>query len=427
MYRSLLLFFVGLGWAWSAQATDSPQRLLSYEKVASISKDSIASKIKSLKVPEWVMAVDYAVDIYEILYKSTYYNGEEIMASGLYFVPVGVKQPMPLLSYHHGTTLRKERQGVGFWGEQHFCMGFATDGYAVAYPDYFGLGKSEGKHLYCHAESEAQAVIDMLRAVREFNDQMALDMNGQLFLAGYSQGGHVTMSAHRKIQQELKNEFIITASAPLSGPYDMSGVQSTVMKEVYSDPAYLPYLLTSYDEVYGLYQDPKEVFVHPYDTLIHKYFTGEYELNEINHLFPSVPKDMVHKQLLEDYFNNPQSPLLRLTQQNDVYDWKPEAPMMLCYCDADEQVTYKNAHVAHKKMRENGSEMVVKRRAARKFGHTECSFYSVIYTKLWFDNFVAQERDCKKLPKTGRVGKSWQRFLLDLSKVMVKKGQLIQE
>lgn len=427
MKRLLFVLFWGLGSLCAVRATDDPQQVLySYQKLATIELDSIAKVIAQRKVPKWVAPVRYAVDIYELLYNSTYPNGETVLASGLYFVPVGVKDPMPLLSFHHGTTLMRDRKCLGFCGEQNFCMGFATDGYAVAYPDYFGLGKSQGKHLYCHAQSEAQAVVDMLRAVREFNRQMNLDMNGQLFLSGYSQGGHVTMSAHRYLQEQLGKEFRVTACAPLSGPYDLSGVQAEVMTRPYSDPGYLPYLLTSYNEVYGLFGKLSDVFLPPYDSIITQYYTGEYELDQVNPFFPSIPQEMVREELLKDYFNNPESPLRRILQANDVYDWKPESPMMLCYCKGDEQVTYRNAEVAHRKMRENGSRMVFKRHAARKFGHVECSFYSIIYTKLWFDDFVRNERHCKKLPPIGRVGKGWQRFLLNLSKGLVKKGNLVK-
>lgn len=406
-------------------SAQSQQYLQSYQKVGHISKDSVQRHLGKLKVPRWVAPARYAVDIYEVIYASTYHDGSPITASGLYFVPIDTKDPMPLLSFQHGTTLRRDRGGLGFWGEQNFCMGFAADGYAVAYPDYFGLGKSEGKHLYCHAESQSQAVMDMLRAVREINKELRLDMNGQLFLTGYSQGGHVTMGTHRDMQEQFSDEFKVTACSPMSGPYDLSGVQSLVMTKEYSDPGYLPYLLTSYNEVYKLYGKLDDAFIAPYDSIITQYYTGQYELSEVNHFFPKVPQQMVRKELVEAYFKDPQSPLRQVLKANDVYDWTPESPTLLCFCKGDEQVTYKNAEVAYNKMRSNGSRWVQKRHAARKFGHVECSFYTAIYTKLWFDSFVAKERHCKKVPRLGRQGNNWQRFLLNLSKGFVKKGKLV--
>ena len=44
-------------------------------------------------------------------------------------------------------------------------------------------------------------------------------LNGQLFLMGYSHGGHVTMALHRELEQYHANEITITASAPMAGAY----------------------------------------------------------------------------------------------------------------------------------------------------------------------------------------------------------------
>jgi hypothetical protein len=41
---------------------------------------------------------------------------------------------------------------------------FAARGYVVVAADYVGLGVSETFHPYLHAESEATAVVDALRA-----------------------------------------------------------------------------------------------------------------------------------------------------------------------------------------------------------------------------------------------------------------------
>ncbi len=48
-------------------------------------------------------------------------------------------------------------------------MIFATDGYGVLAPDYIGLGHGEKKHLYCHADSEAEAGIDFMNIIDGFN------------------------------------------------------------------------------------------------------------------------------------------------------------------------------------------------------------------------------------------------------------------
>jgi len=77
---------------------------------------------------------------------------------------------------------------------------FATTGYAAVVPDYLGLGDSPGLQLYHHARSEATACVDLLRAARTWCASNNVELNDQLFLAGYSHGGHVTMALHRELE-----------------------------------------------------------------------------------------------------------------------------------------------------------------------------------------------------------------------------------
>ena len=41
----------------------------------------------------------------------------------------------------------------------------------------------------------------------------------ELFLLGYSEGGYATMALHRELQQFHSDEFTVTASAPMAGPW----------------------------------------------------------------------------------------------------------------------------------------------------------------------------------------------------------------
>ena len=62
----------------------------------------------------------------------------------------------------------------------------------------------------------------MLIAMQELNKQLSVKTNEQLFLTGYSQGGHACMATQKKLEEEYTNQFTITASSPMSGAYDIS-------------------------------------------------------------------------------------------------------------------------------------------------------------------------------------------------------------
>ena len=211
------------------------------------------------------------VDLWLLEYETPDAKGKPVTASGLLALPQGAEGASPLLSYQHGTLHRwDEAPSMEEALDYTATLAMASTGYIAQAPDLLGFGSSRGLHPYVHAATEASAVVDMLRATRTYLEQESIAWNGQLFLVGYSQGGHATMAAHRELETHLSEEFTVTASAPMAGPYDLSGtmLNKLLSTEPYDSPNYLPYLIFGYDLVYDWFQSPKDVFVEPFsDTL----------------------------------------------------------------------------------------------------------------------------------------------------------------
>jgi pimeloyl-ACP methyl ester carboxylesterase len=385
------------------------QDLISYSEIKHYTQKELEQIWAENKINEWIVPITNGFRLYEILYTTSWHDGSSIKASGLCYVPDNFSaKTMPQMIYHHGTrTLKKTN--LNLLGENAICSGFSADGYLVIMPDYIGLGKGEKFHLYQNSESEATASINMLLAVQQLNKKLTVNTNDKLFLTGYSQGGHACMATQKKLQEEYTDSFKVTASSPMSGAYDMSGVQATVMTKPYPEPVYLPYLLMGINEVYNITEKDK-LFRAPYDSLFQFLYNGELNLQEINAYLPEIPADVVHPDLLEEYLNNPDFKFKAALQENDLLDWTPKVPTQLCYCNADKIVLPDNAKVAIKQMKSNGSKTIKLRRAAKKFGHVNCAIFSSIYTKFWFDSF-------RKGSKKGRKGPLFKRFLLYLQKV----------
>jgi hypothetical protein len=400
-------------WTAVGCATVSAQTLLRHELRATITQSQFDSLLGVQHIPSRLAPVCYDVDVYDVDYVTSWWDGVRVNASGLILLPRTGGKTMPLLAYGHGTRLQKER----VWkmsGEEIVGAFFATDGYAVAIPDYLGLGRGERNHLYHHAETEATCMIDLLRATQELNQQLGYQDNGQLFITGYSQGGHVAMATHRHLQAHPDLGFTVTASAPMSGAYDLAGVQSEVLNKPYAYPGYLPYLLFSFQAIYHLLPDSGSYFRPPYDSLLIPYFDGQHKLRDVNAVMPSIPAEVLRPEILESLKNDPTHPLRRAMKENTLIHWAPEAPMLLCYCKADEQVIYRNALVARDSMRVLGSKVVHTRQASRRLGHSACALYTSMYAKMWFDSF----RDGSK---KGKKGPAWNRFLISMSKAFYKQ------
>jgi hypothetical protein len=383
-----------------------------FEKVKSVSKVELKELWKKNRISQSLIPVRFGVDMYEVIYETSRPGGQPETASGILFIPSGMEGNADMLSYNHGTQIVKKRN-IRIGGEMAICLAFAADGYAVSFPDYLGLGKGNGRHLYQHAESEAQASVDLLRAMRNLAPELGIKLSDKLFLTGYSQGGHASMSTHKFIQENCSGEFKVTASSPMSGAYDMTGVQGEVMYKPYSHPGYLPYIIFSYNEVYNLYKEPSEILKHPYDTLLPGLFNGEKGFSEINQLMPEVPKDIFLDTVVKRFETDPQYPFRKALEMNNVYDWKSEAPVQLCYCKADEQVSYKNALKAGEYMKKRGSRVLLTH-VGPKFSHRDCALFASMYTKFFFDSF-------RKGNPNGNRGNLYKRFLVSLAKTFYKK------
>ncbi len=389
-------------------------RLLSQELIVSYTKEDLVKKWKEGGIPQSISPINYDVDVYEIIYNTCWHDSSCIKASGLYFVPKSDKA-LPLMVYHHGTKIEKKRK-VKLGGEIAICMGFAADGYAVAFPDYVGLGKGEKFHLYHHVETEAYTSIDLVRAIRILNEMKKINLNKFLFACGYSQGGHATMAFQKVVEADskLKKEFKITATAPMSGAYDLTGVQEKNMFEPYSHPGYLPYLMVGFQEVYSLYDDLKEAFAKPYDDEVLPMFNGKHSMGEINRKMPKIPKDAIKPNIIEEYLKNDNFPFKVALRENSTHNWVPESPMMICYCIGDEQVNYLNAIMAHKTMKKLGAKNIKLNRVDKNMDHNTCALFSVLYTKMYFDSFI-------KGSKKGRKGPIFKRMLISIGKSQAKK------
>jgi hypothetical protein len=412
MKNFLLVIFVAS--AARLFALDSTgTKLISYQLYKTVTKEELQERMTKNHVPKSLIKAKYVVDVYDIKYKTCWHDGTCILASGLYYVPRNVEEPMAQMVYHHGTRVNKGR-GKNLGGEEYVCVGMAVDGYTVLMPDYVGLGYGDKFHLYQMAEPLGQTTVDMLYAIRELNDTLGIKTNNQLFLTGYSEGGYASIAANKLIQEKYSKDFKVTAAAGNSGAYDMGGVQSEVMFKPYSNPHYLPFLLRAFNEVYKFAPDDfYSIFKPPYDTLIPKLFDGKHSSREIDKLLPSVPKDMLLDSLVDLFAKDTSYMLHKYLADNSLCYWKPENPIQFCYCNKDEQVNYKNTFVARDGMKKAGAKYVTVRSGGRKYGHYKCALFASMYSKLYFDSF----RNGSKFGRKGNVNK---RFILALAKLAIK-------
>ena len=372
-------------------------QLIEYNKIGYYPKDSLKIIWKQKNIPRSIVNIKHGITIYRVKYFTKWIDGKKIIATGSMFVPDHSKKH-PLLVYNHGTRIKKGAPKK-LSGENILAMMFSTDGYYVISPDFIGLGEGEKSHLYCHIESEANAGIDFIRSSKEILNDLGKPASNELYITGYSQGGHAALAQLQVIERDYPN-LKVKACSPMSGPYDLGGVQEEVMYHPYPFSAYLPYLLKSLNTAYDLFSENRfyNIFKPPYDSVARHMYNGQHRLRKINEYLPEKPIDMIQEGFVKRYKNDPNFELRKLLLINALSNWSPKAPTQLCYCEGDKVVPYENSIVTYENMKKLGSKNVYLKSGGKKFGHNKCAGTSTVYTKFFFDRYVYNKRIFKKGP-----------------------------
>ena len=190
-----------------------------------------------------------------VLYKSTNRAGRAIAVSGTVLVPnapwIGVGS-RPVIGYAPGTQGMADRcapsrqfsEGIEYEGIG--IEGLLLRGYAVAMPDYEGLG-TVGVHTYMDRVSQGRATLDVVRAAQRLSGT-GLSSTSPVGLMGYSQGGGAAASAV-ELASTYAPELRLKGAVVGAVPADLTKVATNLDGGLYSSFAFfaLRGLAVSYD------------------------------------------------------------------------------------------------------------------------------------------------------------------------------------
>ena len=304
----------------------------------------------------------YDVEVVKITYNTSLEAGLIVQASGIVAIPKSKAGPSPLLSYQHATVFKDTAVPSN---DPLFDMTpslAASAGFITVAPDYIGYGVSKSlTHPYIQAVPSANSVVDLIRAAKRYLQQRDIALNNQLFLAGYSEGGYVTLAAHRQMETEFADEFTVSASIAGGGPYDVRGMADQIIlnETTLDSPAYFGYVVHAYDRMYDLDNLTLRAIASPHHMTIDNYYDGNYTGSSINAVLPRNTNELFNPYFQSEYAGIMGELTLKYRlDQNNVYDWKPQAPVKLFHGQNDSYVRYDNATTALSTMQANGATSV---------------------------------------------------------------------
>jgi len=336
-----------------------------------------------------IIDVTNGIDYHKIVYQTIGLDGQLTEASGAVAVPTGFDGSSPIATYCHGTSILESNIPSAINAESNIGVIFASEGFVVTMPDYLGFGASEGFHPYHHANSTASTTVDMIRATKQMLDLQSVDYSDQLFIFGYSQGGHSAMATVKAIEEFHADELPITAAAPMSGAYDLAGVQATTFEQdiAYGAPYYLPYILLAYNEVYKVYPSTSDFLKSPWDEMLPPLFDGYHSPAEVNAIMPEIPNDIILDSVFDAFLNNPNHIFRQMLRDNSLLNFTPSTPLKIFYCNGDPLVLYQNSELACETYIANGATDI-ECIDGGPLDHGGCVLPSLIGARGWFKSLV---------------------------------------
>jgi len=178
----------------------------------------------------------------------------------------------PIVEYAHGTSPLKNYDIAQLSGADASSEGlilaalFAAEGYIVVAPNYAGYDSSTlSYHPYLVGAQQSAEMMDVLSAARSalpVASAPTVTDNHKLFVTGYSQGGYVAMAAASAMQAAGRT---VTAAAPMSGPYALAAFGDALFLGEVNQSATenVALLENGYQNAYGNL-DLTDVFAAPY-------------------------------------------------------------------------------------------------------------------------------------------------------------------
>jgi dienelactone hydrolase len=306
---------------------DGPGRL---ESATALNRVPAADIVEALKGPDSrIVGLTPVYDVANVrlTYLTTDGQGRQVVASGLVSLPIkatsnGQSATSPVLSYQHATIFKDAEAPSNNAVAAEPTVILASLGYVVIAADYIGFGASRGTpHPYLVAAPSASVVLDLLTAAKTWRLRNGVADNGQLFMAGYSEGGYVTVAAHRAMQAGNSEHLrALKAVVPGAGPYHVTATLDELLRRVREQNPVLGALINP-----GLLRYlGGSVRRQVRDALLERARADDADVE-----YDSV---MIDHYLADD--------TAALDRVSNVHDWAPAAPVRFFHGRDDQTVPY---------------------------------------------------------------------------------------
>lgn len=367
-----------------------------YTPTVKFDTESTKTLLTQYGMADIVSRVKYDVQIYKIKYK-TLFEGDTILVSGVVSLPIPLekKEAFPMMSYQHGTIVKKS-DAPSVNTDNEYMIYLASTGMVVVMADYIGFGESSQEfHPFMINEYAVNSVLDMIRASKELVAiEKPFDLNGNLFMYGYSQGGSATMGSLSAIENNTaNNDLNVTAAVCGAGAYDLAEMRKWIVKQGrYEQPYFVSYLLNSFTRYADVDTSAySAVFSEEFASMIPNMVDGVSSANEINAEFGTMHVGELFNDNFEkdSLFNTlpVYVPLVWAFNENKISAWPINTSLAIHYGSEDIWVPGDQSLTLFKAFQASGSGAKVKLERLDGLNHLTAFPASLTKALSWFLSF----------------------------------------
>lgn len=267
----------------------------------------------------------------------------------------------PLARPHAAAALHQAARQGEFARRQRARLAVHADELPFA-PDDLGLGTSDlSCPPYLHGDSLASAGRDALTVAVEPARRGSLALDGNRFVAGYSEGGFAAAALQRSLQQAPLQALQLRGTMSIAGPLDLP---AAVRSALVADPAtgrgsgrsvYAAFTIWAYRRVCGdLYAKVTEVFDAPFADRLDALFDGTRTADEIGAALPAGSRTLLTPVVLAATLVESNRIAARVLG-NDAIDVNPASPLISCHGTLDDTVPYSVTVAARARLSARGA------------------------------------------------------------------------
>jgi pimeloyl-ACP methyl ester carboxylesterase len=373
-----------------AGSPDKPGSIISAEHVGSY-PPFVFSMLLSAAGVEQPIAISERPHLYRVSYWSRLAD-QPIKLSGLVAIPE-TKSPRGVVVWLHGTNDDRAasvsapslNEGVALSGA------FAGGGYIYVAPDLPGLGISTRAQTYLHNPSTIEATLDLLRAAETLASDADRPWPNQLYVAGFSQGGHATAVVARELERLNRPNWQLRAAAGIAGAYDLRNITFlfALKGKSMGHAVYLTLVARSYADTYG---HPVGGLLTSEATKISDEIVLGTDVSAARARLPNDPRRLFRPDFLASYDAGQSHWFLEAMLDNGITSWGPRSPYRAYYGEEDQDVPPEDSITFVRRARElGGNATAIPVGAVDHFGSV---LRAVPQIRLWFDE-ISETRTAK--------------------------------